>query len=131
MTTAQDVIMQNSANVIQNPDSISYTDKTWAQGYHSITNFNVMTTVDEDSIWHSNFNRLLPLYDDDQHRLNEPAGFPNERSWRLETEADIENWWHTEVSNPVLSAWNRYPRIIQTSHTKPLSGSNAPENIDC
>ncbi|POR33134.1 Uncharacterized protein TPAR_06662 [Tolypocladium paradoxum] len=54
---------------------------------------------------------LLPSFDNDQNRLNEPSGFPNERSWRLETEADMENWWHTEVSSPILSAWNRYPRI--------------------
>lgn len=131
MTTAYDVIAQNSANAIKNPDYSSSTDKAWAQGYHSITNFNVLTTLGQDSILHSNLDTLLPLCDDDRTRLGEPAGFPNERYWRLETEADIENWWHTEVSNPVLSAWKRYPCIVQTSHTKPLTESNIAENIDC
>ena len=45
-------------------------------------------------------------------------------------EADIEHWFHTEISDVVLAAWARYPPIIQTCHTGPLSTVNIPENVD-
>lgn len=63
--------------------------------------------------------------------MGEPAQQPNVRQWRLETEADIEHWWYSEVSDVVLAAWATYPAIIQTSHTKPLTDVNIAENIDC
>ena len=73
----------------------------------------------------------MSLDADDQRRMGEPAQTPNDRFWRLETEADIEHWWHTEISDVVLAAWARYPRITQTCHTKPLSDINIPDNVDC
>lgn len=73
---------------------------------------------------------FLPLYEDDNLRLSQPAEPPNSRKWRFETEADCENWFNTEVVNVVLSAWNSYPSILQSSHNKPVSEENIAENID-
>ncbi|KAL2174067.1 uncharacterized protein P884DRAFT_159421, partial [Thermothelomyces heterothallicus CBS 202.75] len=61
---------------------------------------------------------------------SEPARPPNERYWRLETESDVEHWWHTEISDIVMAAWARYPAIVQTCHTKPLSEITISENVD-
>ncbi|KAK5998643.1 hypothetical protein PT974_01024 [Cladobotryum mycophilum] len=132
MPTAREVIEQHPTNEIETPNITSYTNKTWAQGFKSITNFCKGTRVDPNTgIFHSNFDHAPhPLDNDDEKRLKEPAAFPNLRSWRLETEADIEHWWHTEISDPVLSAWAKYPRLQQTCHTQPLSNISIAENID-
>lgn len=62
--------------------------------------------------------------------MSELAQPPNERYWRLETEADMEHWWHTEISNVVLAAWAQYPYIVQTCYTKPLRDIAIPDNVD-
>ncbi|KAM0439584.1 hypothetical protein ACHAPT_000676 [Fusarium lateritium] len=68
--------------------------------------------------------------DDEVKRMSEVGQPPNSRHWRLETEADIEHWWHTEISDVVLAAWRRYPTIVQTDHTNPLRKTDIPENAD-
>lgn len=45
-------------------------------------------------------------------------------------EADMEDWWHSQVSSPVLVAWNRFPRTLQTSHTAPLREETIPKNVN-
>ncbi len=79
----------------------------------------------------ANFEKaLLPLFADEAKRLKEPAERPNVRVCRFETEADIENWWHTEISSVALAGFAMYPEVTQTSHTKPLGEANVAENID-
>lgn len=86
-------------------------------------NYKEATGVDFDTAF-------LPLMDDEEKRMSEVGQPPNPRHWRLETEADIEHWWHTEVSDVVLAAWQRYPAIVQTAHTAPLGDISIPENVD-
>lgn len=62
-------------------------------------------------------------------RLNEPAYPPNYRRWRLQSEEDGINWFHTEVSNIVLAAWVRYPYQLQASHEKSLSDDVAESQV--
>lgn len=132
MATAGELIIQSSENPVNNANITSYTDKPWAQAYPSIDRLNHHTFADGVGIIHANFEpAFLPLEHDDQRRMNDVARAPNDRAWRLETEADIEHWWHTEVSDVVMAAWARYPCIVQTSHTAPLSTQNSSEFIDC
>ena len=132
MTSVGVLISQQLINAINNPEMVSYTDKTWAREYHSIQNLKIHTVEGQDRVVYANFDGpLISLLADEPKRMGEIAQMPNTRFWRLETEADIEHWWHTEVSDVVLAAWANYPLIVQTCHTKPLTGTNIPENIDC
>lgn len=132
MPSAGELILQHSVNVIQNPSYTSYTDKTWARQYPPMQDITVHSTVDAENNFHATFDpTFLPLGADEERRISEPAQPPNERSWRLETEADVEHWWHTEISDVVLAAWARYPAITQTCHTAPLREVNISENVDC
>jgi hypothetical protein len=70
-------------------------------------------------------------YDDDIARLGEPAYPPNYRTWRLQSEEDGINWFHSEISNIVLAAWARYPNLLQVSHEKMLSETKSdPKVVD-
>lgn len=131
MPSAGEPISQHSVNVVDNTDYISYTNKAWAQLYPSIENLSVHSSVNQDGTVHATFELAFQsLLADEEKRTVEPAHPPNDRFWRVETEADAEHWWHTEISDVVLAAWARYPGIVQTSHTKPLSDVNIPENVD-
>jgi len=55
---------------------------------------------------------------------------PNDRAWRLESEADCELWFHAEISNVVLTAWNHYPRVTQSSQIKPPRENSISEEVD-
>lgn len=59
------------------------------------------------------------------------ASRPNVRRYRLGTEDDCAIWFHTEVSNIVLSAWNATPDVLQTNQPKPRDTNNQqPEMVD-
>ncbi|RSL67862.1 hypothetical protein CEP53_002805 [Fusarium sp. AF-6] len=129
--TAQDLILEHPTNPIHNTLYMTDSDKRWARNYKPIVNATCRTMVASDGITYTNFDEaFFPLYEDDNLRLSQPAEPPNSRKWRFETEADCENWFNTEIVNVVLSAWNRYPSILQSSHNKPPSEENIPENID-
>lgn len=94
-------------------------------------NLTVHTTIDNEGTVHATFDpAFLALDNDEEKRSSEPARAPNERYWRLETESDVEHWWHTEISDIVMAAWARYPAIVQTCHTKPLGEFTISENVD-
>ncbi|KAI8681683.1 hypothetical protein NCS55_00420800 [Fusarium keratoplasticum] len=133
MSSVQSLIFQHPTNSIDNPDITSYTSKTWAKSYASLRRYRLHTTMDMGSgeVTGVDFDTaFLPLMDDEEKRMSEVGQLPNARHWRFETEADIEHWWHTEVSDVVLAAWQRYPAIVQTDHTAPLGDKNIPENVD-
>jgi hypothetical protein len=94
-------------------------------------NLTVHTTVDHEAIVHAAFDpAFLPLCNDEEKRTTEPSYPANSRFWRLETEADVEHWWHTEISDVVLAAWATYPAVVQSCHIKPLVDVQIPENVD-
>ncbi|KAG4254570.1 hypothetical protein FPRO03_06910 [Fusarium proliferatum] len=130
--TAQQLILQHSTNPVNNPGYETKTDKAWTHAYKPIKKVTSHTMTGSDGLTHANFEEaFLPLQADDELRFRQRAVPPNNRHWRLETEADCENWFHTEVVNVVLSAWHAYPAMTQMSHTKPISEENIAENVDC
>jgi hypothetical protein len=94
-------------------------------------NLTIHTTIDNEGTVHASFDpAFLALDNDEEKRASEPARPPNERYWRLETESDVEHWCHIEISDIVMAAWARYPAIVQTCHTEPLSEITIAENVD-
>jgi hypothetical protein len=132
MPSPGELILLHSQNVVENPNYVSSTNKAWAQVYEPIRNLSVHSTVDQEGTFHATFDPVLLALDEDEEerRFHEPAHPPNDRFWRLETEADAEHWWHTEISDIVLAAWARYPQIVQTCHTAPLRTVNISETVD-
>ncbi|KAM0436743.1 hypothetical protein ACHAPT_002454 [Fusarium lateritium] len=129
--TAEHYILQHPANPVEETKYTTGSGKEWARRYTPISNLIVRSFVADDGLTYANFDdAFLPLDADDTPRMSEPAVPTNNRHWRLEYEADCENWLNTEVANVTLAAWKRYPSVIQASHCKPLSSRSIPENID-
>ncbi|KYK56285.1 hypothetical protein DCS_08255 [Drechmeria coniospora] len=130
-STVGALLAQDPTNSVQNTGYTSSTNKAWTEGYHPIKNMTVHTKACGDGLTYANFETaFLPLYDDDRVRMGTAAFPPNGRSWRMGSEADVELWFHTEISNVVLAAWNHHPTVVQTSHSKPPSEKNMPEEVD-
>ncbi|KLU91740.1 hypothetical protein MAPG_10689 [Magnaporthiopsis poae ATCC 64411] len=100
------------------------TDKDWAKRYEPISKLSVHTYVSPGqngaervtvADWDT---ALLPPMLDDQLRLGVSGERPNRRRHRLDSESDMALWFHTEVSNVVLAAWNQHPMVLQTCETK-------------
>ncbi|EWG52271.1 hypothetical protein FVEG_11054 [Fusarium verticillioides 7600] len=131
MSTAGELIQQHPANVVANPGYKTTSDKAWAHDYNPIKT-TIVHTIIRNGITDANFeDAFMGMENDDELRFRQPAVRTNQRHWRLETEADCENWFNTEITKVVLSAWHDYPPLMQTSHTKPLSEENISENVDC
>lgn len=131
MSSVQSLISDHPSNSIDNPNITSYTMKTWAKSYAPIRRYRLHTVVDEQGMTYADFDTpFLPLMDDEEKRMSEVGHPPNSRHWRFETEADIEHWWHTEVSDVVLAAWHKYPTIVPTDHTNPPGDVNIPQSVD-
>jgi len=121
-TTVADLLGQHLTNEVQTTGQATQSDKAWTRNYHPIRNLYVHTQVNhrDDGLVYANFERaLLPWDADDTMRTAEPAIPANHRIWRLESEADCELWFHSEVSNIVLAAWSQFPVVTQSSHIKP------------
>ncbi|KAJ4325303.1 hypothetical protein N0V84_003524 [Fusarium piperis] len=129
--TAEHQILQHPTNPVVETKCTSASDKEWARGYVPISNIIVRSFVSDDGLTHANFDSaFMPLEADDALRMSELAVPTNNRHWRLDLEADCENWFNTEVANVTLAAWKSYPTVIQASHCKPLSSRNISEIID-
>ena len=48
----------------------------------------------------------------------------------MDSEEDGIQWFHSEVSNIVLSAFARYPDILQASHEKALIENHTDQTVD-
>jgi hypothetical protein len=107
------------------------TDKAWARSYRPIQNLMVHTFVDNNGYSNTLFDRgFHPWYEDDDLRLGSTAVAPNRRTWRLESEADCELWFHTEISNITFAAWSDYRAVTQSSHIKPPREDSISEEVD-
>lgn len=130
-TTVADLLSENPTNWVHNTDYITYSDKSWARSYHPIRNIIVHTSIGQGRFTNADVETaFLPWSDDDDLRMRAHAVPPNQRTWRFETEADCELWFHSEISNVVLAAWNQHPIVTQTSHTKPPRVDRIPEEVD-
>lgn len=75
--------------------------------------------------------QLLPLYADDDARMQAPATSPNNRKRSPAIEADCELWFHTEISNVIMPAWAvGRPMMTQPSHIKPPHNSRTTQAVD-
>ncbi|KAK0723363.1 hypothetical protein B0T26DRAFT_773113 [Lasiosphaeria miniovina] len=103
-------------------DLISHpTNKAWTQHFEPTQNLFRQTTADATG----------RNTEDDVLRGAQLAVHPNVRNWLQDTEADVELFFHTEVSNAVLAKWNGYPLVTQPSHARnPASGMAADEMVD-
>ncbi|KAL8404049.1 hypothetical protein RB594_009056 [Gaeumannomyces avenae] len=102
----------------------SGTSKDWATRYPPITGTrlsvhtrNVLGTDGKEATV-AGWEAMVPRFSDDQLRLNTLVQRPNRRPYRLDTESDMALWFHTEISNVVLAAWNDTPAVLQTSEAK-------------
>ncbi|KAI8713971.1 hypothetical protein NCS52_01116200 [Fusarium sp. LHS14.1] len=124
------LIGQHPSNPCQETHLASGSSKAWTKAYPPITNLIVHSKMQGDQATQADFRAFHPEFEDDTLRLQERGSAPNERSYRLNTEEDGVTWFHTEVSNIVLAAFSRYPRVLQTSHDKPISESRDDHTVD-
>ncbi|KAK4102498.1 hypothetical protein N658DRAFT_339775 [Parathielavia hyrcaniae] len=130
-TTVADVVHQAPANPVHNAGYLTQTDKQWARAYRPIQNLIVHTFVDNNGYTDARLTQgLHPWFLDDDVRMECPAVFPNPRTWRFETEADCELWFHTEISNVTLAAWREHREVTQSSHIKPPREVSISEEVD-
>ncbi|KAK5999037.1 hypothetical protein PT974_01424 [Cladobotryum mycophilum] len=122
-TCVRDLLGLNPTNPVKTAALVTPSNKDWATtNYHPTRCLIVHSTIDPtEGTYDADLSILWSPGDDDNLRLQEPAFPPNKRNWHCRTEADWENWFHTEVSNIVLAAWSRYPVVTQYSHQKSLS----------
>ncbi|KAK3363937.1 hypothetical protein B0T25DRAFT_470175 [Lasiosphaeria hispida] len=126
------LLQEHPTNPVHNPRYVTQSNKPWARHYPTISHLIVHTTIDQNSYTTANFDQafLPPDSDDTVLRTVVKAMWPNDRAWRLESEADCELWFHTEISNIVLAAWNRFPQVTQCSHIKPPREDSIAEEVD-
>lgn len=134
-STAGSLIGEHPRNPVKNTHKQSESSKPWTKSYNQISRIRVHTQVHTQvhttgKVEAQFDNAFLGEYSDGELRLNEPAYPPNFRTWRLDSEEDGIQWFHTEVSNVVLSAFARYPNILQASHEKPLSHTRTDQTVD-
>lgn len=130
-TSARILINQPPTNLVQETFLTSSSSKAWAKKFPPISNFNVHTSVQGTDKVVANFDGpFLPELEDDVLRMANVVYAPNYRQWRLNTEEDGINWFHSELSNVVLGAFAIHPALLQASHEKPLSEENHPETVD-
>ncbi|KPM39125.1 hypothetical protein AK830_g7453 [Neonectria ditissima] len=130
-STVFDLLNQHSTNPVKVTGFQSTTNKPWTKSYPAITKLNVHTTVQGPGhVVASYDSAFLEPYDDDNERLQTGAYPPNYREWRLSSEEDGIQWFHTEVSNIVLAAFGEYPTMLQASHEKPLSDTKFDQTVD-
>ena len=131
-TTVSTLLSQHSTNPVKNTFNESGSNKQWAKSYPPISRLRVHTFIQHpDGSAVANFNdAFLGEYGDETLRLNELGYPPNYRKWRLDSEADGIQWFHTEVSNVVLGAFATCPSILQASHEKALSEARTEQIVD-
>lgn len=116
-TTVRQLLLEHSTNPTKDTKYVTGSNKDWTKDFPPITRLQVRT-IRTSSGTQADFSAFLDEYEDEDLRFNETAYRPNYRQWRLSSEEDGVNWFHTEISNIVLAAWGRYPAITQASHEK-------------
>ncbi|KAH8656430.1 hypothetical protein BGZ61DRAFT_434371 [Ilyonectria robusta] len=130
-TTVSALLGQYPTNPVKNTLKHSDSNKSWAKSYPPISRLRVHTSIQGPGSVIANFNdAFLGEYNDETLRLNETAHPPNYRRWRLDSEEDGIQWFHTEISNVVLSAFASHPSLLQTSHEKALSETRTEQTVD-
>jgi len=112
------LLAEQSTNYAKYTGLTTDTNKKWTKQYHLIQRLNLHTLSDDNRIVFANWEAYLPLFAVDDVRTGLSYSRPNPRRYHLGTEADCAVWFHTEVSNIVLSAWN-LPDVLETNQARP------------
>lgn len=75
-------------------------------------------------------NSIIVYFPDDKLRLTSILFLPNELRWRFNSEDDGISYFHTEISNIVLGAWQQHPALLQASEEKALTAQSSTEIVD-
>ncbi|CAG7558850.1 unnamed protein product [Fusarium equiseti] len=114
--SAKALMLQKPTNTVDNLLIKSGSDKVWARSYSPITNYKSHAIIGQHGNYYDDFEgSFLGIQHDDAQRFSEPAFPLNKRHWQLDSEADCENWFNTEIANVELSAWRNYLPLMQTS----------------
>lgn len=124
-----DILRQHPTNPTHDTHISSASSKLWARDFAAIKNLHVHTVLRQGAV-DARFDALLPQLEDDALRASQSVYPPNNRRWRLYSEEDGINWFHTEISNPVLGLFAAYPSLLQAAHEKPLDTEAHSETVD-
>jgi hypothetical protein len=131
MPTIQDLLMQHSTNPVDDTENSTNHVKDWAKNFLPIKKVEVRTYEGEDNWIYADFDEaFLPLSEDDKARLAHLGNPPNYRQYRFESETDHSIWWHTEVSNIVITAFHSQPAVVQQAEVKPFTDERVVETVD-
>lgn len=128
--TVEDLIYSHPKNPVESTNYQSASDKAWANNYPPITKFTLHTSAPDVHVFDTINYTFGPFLSDDRLRVLRPGANPNFRQWLLNSEEDAINFFHTEVSNPVLAGFDEIPQIVQTSHEEPLSTPEDDQTVD-
>ncbi|OAA63632.1 hypothetical protein SPI_03795 [Niveomyces insectorum RCEF 264] len=112
--TVLDALNDHPTAPVEDTFMQSQSSKSWVKDFLPIKKLLVHTylTPDGSSVL-ANFDAFIPESDDDLLRFGEVAYPPNKRHYKLYSESDGIDWFHSEISNVVLPAFFRYPPITQ------------------
>ncbi|EPE04774.1 hypothetical protein F503_06323 [Ophiostoma piceae UAMH 11346] len=129
-STVQQLISMHPTNPVNDTNMQSESKKNWTHLYPPITTLRVHTYVQADGSVIADFDSALLPYDTDEDlRLGEEAFPPNDRSYRLYSEADGITWFTSEIDSVVLAAFKRFPGVIHQSHHPPKLGSGSSAKV--
>ena len=130
-TTVGTLLNEHPNNPVHDTHFVSASNKTWVRDHPPVANINLHVYVDEQNAVHGTFDGPLePLNTDDDVRLASAAYPPNPRAWRIASESDAANWFHHEISNVVLPAFQYYPDVLQAAEASPLTAERVDEVVD-
>jgi len=72
----------------------------------------------------------IPDHIDSPNPLRYPSSLPEYSNMYDLRERDGIRWWNTQISNPVLPAFEAHPRIRQAEEASPLTDVGVPETVD-
>ena len=130
-TNIRQLLMEKPRGKVENMYLLSNGVGAWVKTHPVIKNRIIHSTTHADGSTWAEFDRAFLAQDeDDDLRLAGTAMRPNERSWEFKVKADCELWFHTEISNVVLTALHMYPNVLQSSHQKPPGQNSISEEVD-
>lgn len=119
-------IRSRSMNPVHDSAHNEETDKPWVQRFAPITGLLVRTRDVDDGWIAGDFNEaFLPEYEDERERNELPGSATRPREWRLETKANCEAYFRTEISGVVLAAWARVGVYEDRQHRPVLARNEA------
>jgi hypothetical protein len=124
------LLQQHPVSLVRETGYRTQSNKGWLKDHPPVLRFELHTGRARGAIQANLDGPLEPLMVDDGFRFDTPAHPPNPRAWRFSSETDVANWFHHEVSNVVLAAFQRYPALLQVAEAGPLTHIQINERVD-